>query len=215
MQRRTWVRLAFAALLIVGLPWLFLRSVRNTVAEPYAIDSAALSGWTVSLVDRPMSSPALVALEPPPGLVPDLFQQIFHRTMESMTTPGQPAMPIVLRSELIGTVSEEVSAEVLLDAARRSGLEGAHLEPVCMAVRREPSGGRTRQLYLAVFDAPALDDFRSEVGRHHPGGGNSGVFDPAALDFVLPIASSDANFQTWWPLEIDREAHCVAGFAFR
>ena len=103
-----------------------------------------------------------------------------------------------------------LSADELLDAARRSGLAAAQVEPVCMAVKREPAAGRTRQLYVAVFDAPAVRAFRQDVARLYADAGGTGTFDPMTLDPVLPIASSDANFLSWWPLDIDREADCVA-----
>ena len=210
MQRKTWLKLGLVALLIVGVPWLFLRTVQNTIAEPYVIDDASLSGWTLALAETRQPSPALITLQPPGGLVPDLFQQIFRRTMESMTTPGQPAMPVVLQSEFVTTLREVLSPEEILAAARQSGLEDARFNLVCMAVRREPAAGRTRQLYFVVFEAPAFLRFRQTLARLYVGGGGADEFDPAGLDLVLPVASSDADFAGWWPLEVDRATDCQA-----
>ena len=210
MQRTTWLKLGVAALLVVGLPWLFLRTVRDTIAEPYTVAQEALSGWTLAIHETRQPVPAVITLLPPDGLVSDLFQQIFRRTMESMTTPGRPAMPVVLQSEFAASLWEVLSPEAMLAAARASGLEDARFEPVCMAVKREPSGGRTRQLYFVVFEAPAFTQFRLDLVRLYATGGGAAPFDPAALELVLPVASSDADFAGWWPLEVDREGDCRA-----
>ena len=210
MQRTTWLKLGVAALLVVGLPWLFLRTVQDTIAEPYDIDPEALSGWTLATHETRQPAPAVITLLPPAGLVPDLFQQIFRRTMESMTTSARPAMPVVLQSEFSASLREVLSPEDIMEAARESGLEDARFGPVCMAVKREPSGGRTRQLYFVVFEAPAFTQFRQELARLYAEGGGTAPFDPTALELVLPVASSDVDFAGWWPLEVDREVDCRA-----
>ena len=210
MRRTTWLKLGVSALLVVGLPWLFLRSVQDTIAEPYAVDPEGLSGWTLAIHETRQPAPAVITLLPPGGLVPDLFQQIFHRTMESMTTPAQPAMPVVLQSEFAASLRDVLLPEDILEAALESGLEDTKFGPVCMAVKREPSGGRTRQLYFVVFEAPAFTQFRQELARLYAEGGGAAPFDPTALELVLPVASSDANFAGWWPLEVDREVDCLA-----
>ena len=210
MKRKTWFKVGLGALLIVGLPWLFLRTVRNTIAEPYAVDDASLSGWTLVLTETGQPSNALLALQPPGELVPALFQQVFHRTMESMATPLRPAMPVVLRSEFVTALREVLSAEEILEAARDSGLEQARFDPVCMAVQREPVGGRTRQLYFVVFEAPAFLRFRQALARLYAEAGGAGPFDPAGLELALPVASANADFAHWWPLEVDRATDCRA-----
>jgi len=210
MQRKTWLKVGLLALFIVGMPWLFLRTVQNTIAEPYVIDNASLSGWTLALAETRQPSPALITLQPPGELVSELFQQIFHRTMESLVTAGQPAMPVVLQSEFVTALREVLSPEVILEVARQSGLEEARLDPVCMAVKRERAAGRTRQLYFVVFEAPAFLRFRQALARLYVEGGGAGSFDPAGLDLVLPIASSDGDFAVWWPLEVDRATDCQA-----
>ncbi len=210
MQRNTWLKVGLVALLIVGVPWLFLQTVQDTIAEPYDIDDASLSGWTLTLAEMRQTSHALIALQPPGGLVPDLFQQIFHRTMQSMTTPGRPAMPVVLQSEFVTALREVLSPEEILEAARQAGLEEARFDPVCMAVKREPAAGRTRQLYFVVFEAPAFLRFRQALARLSVGGGGAESFDPTGLELVLPVASSDADFAGWWPLDVDRATDCRA-----
>jgi len=210
MQRKTWLKGGLVVLLAAGVSWLFLRSVQNTLAEPYVIDDASLSGWTLALAGTQRSAPALITLQPPGELVPELFRQIFHRTMVSTTSPGQPAMPVVLETEFLTALGDVLSPAEILEAARQAGLEEARFDPVCMAVRRESATGRT--LYFVVFEAPAVRGFRQALARLYVEGGGAGSFDPEGLDFVLPIASSDADFVGWWPLEVDRAADCQAPF---
>lgn len=210
MQRKTWIKGGLAVLLLAGMSWLFLRSVKSTLAEPYVIDDASLSGWALALAETQQSSPALLTLQPPVELAPALFRQIFQRTMESMTSPGQPAMPVVLQSEFLIALREVLSPAEILQAARQSGLEEARFEPVCMAVKRESAVNRTRQLHFVVFEAPAVLGFRQALARLYVGRGGAGSFDPEGLVLVLPIASSDADFAGWWPLDVDRATDCQA-----
>ena len=212
MKRKTLIKLGIVAILLAGLPWLFLRTVRNTIAEPYAIDMATLNGWRLEIQEE-IRSPALIILRPPDSLVPKLFQQIFHRTMESMTTPAEPAMAVVLQEEFSVSLRQVLSAQEILEVARSTGLNESRLSPVCMAIKREPSRGRTRQLYFVVFEASSYTNFREELARLYRDRGGQFQFEPTALELVLPIASSDANFSGWWPLDVDRDADCQAPLA--
>src|SRR4249920_3336353 len=93
---------AIAVVVLAVLGWLFLKTVRDTNAEPYVIDRAELSGWTLTIEDPDLGGPVLLALQPPLQLVADLFGQIFRRTGQSLASPSRPAMPIVLNSEYAG-----------------------------------------------------------------------------------------------------------------
>ena len=103
MPGKTWWKLGLVALIVVGVPWLFLKTLRDTMSEPYVIDDAVLSGWTLVLVEPAQPATVLLALQPPGRLAAGLFHQIFRRTMESMTAPGLAAMP--------GRASERVSGQ--------------------------------------------------------------------------------------------------------
>jgi hypothetical protein len=46
-------KLGLVALIVVGVPWLFLKTVRDTMSEPYVIDDAALSGWRGENLGKP------------------------------------------------------------------------------------------------------------------------------------------------------------------
>ncbi len=210
MRSRTWRKLGLITVFLVGLSWLFLRSVRETMSEPYDIDAATLSGWSLVLADPAQPTVALLALRPPTQMPAELFQQIFRRTMESLTTPGVPAMPTVLRAEYLTSLRSVLSPAEILDVARQTGLEQARLGPLCIGLKREPQGGRSRQLFFALFEAPAFDRFRNELARLYAERGGTSPFDPAALRPILPLASSDSDFTRWWPLEVDQENDCRA-----
>jgi hypothetical protein len=61
-----------------------------------------------------------------------------------------------------------------------------------------------------VFDSPGFVRARDEVARLLAARGAPGGFDPAALKPVLPIASTEPDFDRWmWPLRVDT-AECQA-----
>ena len=211
-RRKRWWKLGFVAVIVVVVPWLFLKTVRDALSEPYLIDEAALSGWTLVFTEPAQPAIALVALQPPGQLPAELFQQLFLRTMESMTAPRMATMPVVLQSEYLGSLHTVLSPEEILAVARQAGLEDAKLGPVCLGVKREPDAGRTRQLFFALFEAPAFSRFRLELARLYEARGGSDPFGPTALDPVLPIAASDAGFARWWPIEVNRDTDCQARF---
>ncbi len=210
MSKKAWLKIGVGAVLVIGAPWLFLRTIQNTIAEPYSVDAAALTEWTLQIHEPHTPRPALMTLVPSNRLVPQLFQQVFRRTMESLTTPAQPGMPVVLQSEFMMSLQDVFEPAEILAIAQVAGLEGAHFEPVCMAVKREPSGGNTRQLFFVVFEASGFQEFRQELTRRYREAGGVRPFDPLALELVLPIAASDTNFIAWWPLAVDREDDCRA-----
>ena len=208
MRTQTLVKLGLGVVVLAVLPWLFLRTLENTIAEPYAVDAAAFSSWALVLADPSRPSVAALGLRSPGLLSSLLFDQLFDRTMASMTSPIDDVLPIVLNRELRGEIGTVLSPEELLEIAGAANLEQARLEPVCMAVKREPFAGRTREFYFVLFDIPAVSAFRQELGRLAAERGVMGAF--GSLDLVLPIAGSDARFDTWWPLEVDRETDCQA-----
>ena len=210
MRKETWVKLGVGAVAIVVLPWLFLKTVQDTIAEPYEVDDATLTGWTLTLADPARPGISMLGLQPPQPLVPLLFDQVFNRTMVSMTSPGQDVLPIVLQSEFQTVLGTVLSPDQMLEAAREAGLEQASLEPVCMGVKRQPFAGRSRELYFVLFDAPAVAAFRQQLGRVAAERGGPGAFGATTFDLVLPIAGSDAGFASWWPMTVDRGADCQA-----
>ena len=210
MRRPTLVKLGVGAVLIIALPWLFLKTVRDTIAEPYEVGDAALTGWRLVLTDPSQPGLSVLGLQPPPLLVSGLFDQVFMRTMESMTSPGADILPVVFHNEFQSGLRAVLAPDELLQAARDAGLEEARLEAVCMGVKREQFGGRSRQIYFVLFDAPAVAAFRQQLGRLAAEGGEAGAFGATPFDLVLPIAASDAGFASWFPMAVDRLTDCQA-----
>ena len=210
MRTSTLVKIGVGAAAIVVLPWLFLKTVRDTIAEPYAVDDATLTGWRLVLTDPGQPGVSMLGLQPPPALVPGLFDQVFKRTMESMFSPGADVLPIVLQGEFESGLRAVLTPHELLQVARDAGLEAARLEPGGMGGKREPFAGRSRQLYFVLFEAPVVAAFRQQLGRVAAERGSPGAFEAAPFDLVLPVGGSDVRFGAWFPLTVDRDADCQA-----
>ena len=98
MRRNFWLKIGVGVLLLVGAPWLFLKTAQNTIAEPHSIGAATVMEWTLHVQEAGQPIPALISLVPPSSMVPQLFQQVFHRPMESLH--GIVSRGIVLQKDL-------------------------------------------------------------------------------------------------------------------
>ena len=214
MRKPTLVKIGVGAAAVVLLPWLFLETARETIAEPYEVDDATLTGWRLVLADPGQPGVSVLGLQPPPSLVPGLFDQVFKRTMESMTSPGADVLPIVLHDEFQNGLRAVLAPAELLQGARDAGLGGVRLEPVCLGVKREPFAGRSRQIYFVLFEAPAVAAFRQQLGRVAAERGGPGGFGATRFDLVLPIGGSDARVASWFPMAVDRSADCQAPLTY-
>ena len=203
-------KLAISLVALTALGWLFWRTVQSSLAEPYVIDAAMVSEWTLALRGPMQAGAGLLVLQPSDQLRADLFQQIFNRTMESMTSPTVAAMPLVLHAEYRDALGGVLTPPDVLQTAEESGLSTAAPAPVCIGVVRREGAGTTRQLYYALFDAPAVGRFREALARRYAEAGGSGGFEPEGFPLVVPIAASDADFASWWPLDVSSETDCLA-----
>ena len=203
------MKLGVGTAAIVVLLWLFLKTARDTLAEPYEVDGAGLTGWRLVLTEPGQPGLSVLGLRPPSLLVPELFDQVFKRTMESMTSPSANILPVVLHSEFQSGLRAVLAPDELLHAARDAGLEEVRLETVCMGVKREPVVGGSRQIYFVVFEAPAVAAFRQQLERVADERG-PGAFEAAPFELVLPISGSDAGFASWFPIAVDRARDCQA-----
>jgi len=205
--------IAVVALAVLG--WLFWRTVQSSLAEPYVIDPGLVSEWTLALRGPMQPGAGLLVLQPSDQLRAELFQQIFARTMESMTSPAVSAMPLVLQSEYRDALGSLLAPPDVLETAEQSGLSAAVPVPVCVGVVRREGSGTTRQLYYALFRAPEVSGFRADLARRHREAGGSGTFEPAGFPLVVPLAASDADFASWWPLDVSAESDCQAPLVTR
>jgi hypothetical protein len=208
-MRKMLPKAAIAILVLAGLSWLFLKTVRDTNAEPYVVDPAELTGWTLALESPEQGGPALLALQPPVPLVAQVFRQIFERSGVSLAGPNRASMPVVLNAEYEAALKSVLSAEELLDLSRKAGLEMERMQPVCMGIVRVSSGGPTVQRFFMVFESLGFQRFREELARLHKAREGTATFDAAALRPIVPVASFAPDFQQWqWPLRFDQAADC-------
>lgn len=208
MRKQTLVKIGLGLAALVVVPWLFLRTLQDTIATPYEVPEGSLSGWTLVLADPMRPAVWAAGLQPPDLFRAGLFDQLFDRTMASMTSPVDDVLPIVLDSELRGGPAARLFPEAIRQAAAEAGLEQVRLEPVCMAVKRQTFSGRTREFFFVVFDVPEVSAFRRRLGELAGEGAGPDALGP--LDLILPIAGSDTAFTGWWPVVVDREVDCQA-----
>ena len=194
------IKVAVAILLLAGVGMLFIRSVKDTRAEPYLVSANHLQNWTLGIDTAADAGGAVVSLRPPPELPMNLFRQLFSRQMESLGTPSQPGIPLVLRRE----IPDDVTAGAVLAIAREAGLDRVVPSPTCVGYRRVSDPGITRQLYFMWFDLPAFDRFRQALTSRAGAG-----FAPAGLSPVLMMAAQP-NFAGWLPIVVDQNRDCIA-----
>ena len=202
------VAIVLVALVVLG--WLFWRTVQSSLAAPYVVDAALVSEWTLALRGPLQPGAGLLVLQPSDQLRAQLFQQIFNRTMESMTSPTAAALPLVLHSEYRDSLGSVLTPPDVLETAEESGLSAATPAPVCIGVIRREGSGTTRQLYYALFEASAVGRFREELAGRYEEAGGTGAFEPEGFPLVVPIAASDAGFASWWPLDVSSDNDCLA-----
>jgi hypothetical protein len=178
---------------------LFMRSLEDTRTAAYTAERAHLQSWTLALDPAASANDPLLVLRPSSELAAGLFKQIFSRAMESLNSPSAPAIPLVLRGEFDRVVGDQMSQEAMLAAARTAGVGAAAPLPRCLVHRRISEPGGVRQVYLVLFDAPAIELFRRQIG-----------LDPDALSPVMFVAGAGADFNRWLPLRLSADVDCLA-----
>lgn len=213
MARRRSVlgKLALGLAVLAVLAVLFVRTLRETTSAPYLLQAEYLTGWELVL-DPPLGPGGpLLALAPPRELTLELFNQIFARTMESMTPPAGYAVTLVQRTEFRNSLDGLVEPEELLALAREAGLDGATLEPLCVAMQQGRDGGASDRTFFALFDLPELGALRSRVGRLvEERGGNAAAFDADGVTPALYLAATGPGFRAWPVADASAAQHCVA-----
>lgn len=199
MKKALLIKAAAAAIAIGVFAVLFMRSVEDTRSAEYTVETAHLASWTLALEPSAAPNDPLLVLRPSPELAAGLFKQIFSRAMESLNSPAAPSIPVVLRGEFDRVVGDQLTQQAMLDAAKAAGVEAAAPLPRCLVHRRIGEPGGVRQAYLVLFDAPAITEFRRQVG-----------LDPGAVSPIMFVAGAGAGFNTWLPLRINAETDCLA-----
>ena len=172
-----------------------------------------MSEWNLALSGGQESGAGLLVLQPSDQLRAELFQQIFARTMESMMSPPTAAVPVVLDAEYRESLGSALSPEDLLRVAEESGLSDIVPVPVCIGVVRGEGAQSRRQLYYAIFEAPEVGRFREALARRYAEAGGTAAFEPDGFPLVMPLAGSDRDFASWWPLDVSAATDCQAPLA--
>ena len=185
---------------IVGLgvfAFLFMRSLEDTRAAPYTVPSRHLTSWTLAIEPASKPNDPLLVLRPAPELTSGLFKQIFSRSMESLNTPTEPSVPLILRSEFDRVVGDQLTQDALIAAARAAGVESAPTLR-CVVHRHVSEPGVVRQAYFIHLHAPAVVQWRRQLG-----------LDPEALTPMLFVAGAGGDFNSWLPHRAT-DADCLA-----
>ena len=209
VRQKTLIKIVVGAVAIGVLGVLFVRSALNVTAEPYRINRADLSRWTVALDPAPSVSGVWLSLRPPDQMAPPLFSQIFKRSGQSLSGPDPVSMPLLLKGEFDGAVVGHFSAESLLALAKSGSLESLQPKPLCLASRRVSQPGSTREVYFVRFDHPAVGEFRRQLAERLATAGVAS-FDPLAVSPVIIVAATDAGFSSWLPLQGTPTDDCLA-----
>jgi hypothetical protein len=191
------VKVAAGVVALGVFAFLFMRSLQDTRSAPYSVPARHLRTWQIGLEPAPNPNDPLLVLRPGPELTSGLFKQIFARSMESLNTPASPAVPLILRSEFDRVVGDQMTQEALVAAARAAGVEAAP-RPRCLVQRHVSEPGRVRQVYFIHLEAPAIAQFRRQLG-----------LDADALSPILFVAGAGADFNTWLPQRV-ADADCLA-----
>lgn len=198
MKKSLLTKIALVLFGVSAFAFLFMRSIEDTSSAPYTVTRAHLRPWTLALEPASASNHPVLVLRPPPELAAGFFKQIFARAMESLNSPITPSVPVVLRGEFDATVGARMTQDALLAAAAAAGVEAAPV-PRCLVHRRISEPGGVRQVYLVFFDAPAIAQFRRQLG-----------LDGDALSPVLFIAGAGSDFNSWLPQRVNASTDCVA-----
>src|SRR6185503_1942539 len=180
------IKIMVIVVLLAGLGFLFVRSLRNDRSRPYTVARGLLKDWRV--VMEPASRPAdpMIALRPPPDLVPALFSQVFSRAMESLRSPAESAMPLLLKGEFDRALDGYATPDMIAAAARAAGLESVELRPRCLIHKYISQPGEIRQLFVVLFDAPEFTRFREQIaGMVRDDATSRAGYDPGALSPAL------------------------------
>lgn len=193
------IKLALGILAVGAFAFLFMRSLEDTRTEAYTVERAHLQSWRLALEPASAPNEPLLVLFPSPELSAGLFKQIFARAMESLNSPATPSIPIVLRGEFDRVVSDQLTEDAMLAAARAAGVETTAPTPRCVVHRRISEPGGVRQAFLVYFDAPAIAQFRKQIG-----------LDPDALSTIMFVAGAGPDFNSWLPQRVNAGADCLA-----
>ena len=201
--------IAVAMAVVAALVWMVFVDEQS---QPYNVDTAMLSGWTV--VAGTADDPWVVALRPPDALTASLFQQVSKKAGRTLVSPPHSALPLVMRKEHDEALQGVFGITDIDRMARGTFTEISRFEPVCIGhlVDRTGSGG---ELFFLAVNSREFNDLRIEIQPDFPEHAGVGIYEAGSLTPVLPIAMTDRNFERWWPIKLDEAVDCQARVAVK
>jgi len=172
------------------------------------VPRSGLSGWTI--VASQGDEPWVLAAQPPATVSASLFKQISEQTRMPLAAAEHAALPLVMRSEYDDALQGVYGIDFLISTARDAGIETAVFEPVCVARRVDAGSEQKGELFFVAFTSAAFRELREDLVPPQPEHGGIGVYEPAALIPILPVAASAGMTGRLWPNAFDRRTDCQA-----
>ena len=194
-----------ATAVVAALVWLVVLDQRS---EPYTIESAMLTGWNV--VIGTAEDPWVMAVQPPAPLTSSLFQQIEKKVGRSLVAPPHSALPLVMRKEHDDALQGVFGVTDIDRMARGTFSDASRFEPVCIGHLVDERDGASAELFFLAINSREFNDLRIEIQPDFPEHAGIGIYDAGSLTPILPIATTDRNFERWWPIKLDQAVDCQA-----
>jgi hypothetical protein len=207
------VRLSVKSLLITMgaaavVAALVLLVVLDQRSEPYSIDGRLLTGWTI--LTGTAADPWVISVEPPTALTSSLFQQVSRKVGRALVPPPHSALPLVMRKEHDDALQGVFGLTDIDRMARGTFSETSRFEPVCMGHLVDDRSGSKGELFFLAINSREFNDLRIEIQPDFPEHAGIGIYDAGSLTPILPIASTDNDFERWWPIRLDEAVNCQA-----
>jgi hypothetical protein len=212
-SRMQQVRLSAKSLLITGgaagvVAALVLSVVLDQRSEPYSIDGHLLTGWKI--VPGSVEDPWVIAVEPPQALTSSLFQQVSRKVGRTLVAPPHSALPLVMRKEHDDALQGVFGLTDIDRMARGTFSDTSRFEPVCIGHLVDDRNGSKGELFFLAVNSREFNDLRVEIQPDFPEHAGIAIYDAGSLTPVLPIATTDKDFERWWPIRLDQTVNCQA-----
>ena len=194
-----------AAGVVAGLVLMVLLDQRS---EPYSIDSHLLTGWKI--VTGTAADPWVIAVEPPETLTSSLFQQVSRKVGRTLVAPPHSALPLVMRKEHDDALQGVFGLTDIDRMARGTFSDTSRFEPVCIGHLVDDRKGSKGELFFLAVNSREFNDLRIEIQPDFPEHAGIGIYDAGSLTPILPIATTDEDFERWWPIRLDETVNCQA-----
>ena len=177
-------------------------------SQPYTIDGALLTGW--QLVPGTAEDPWVIAVQPPAALTSSLFQQISRKIGRSLVAPPHSALPLVMRKEHDDALQGVFGVTDIDRMARGTFSDSSRFEPVCIGHIVDDRNDSRGELFFLAVNSREFNDLRIEIQPDFPEHAGIGIYDAGSLTPILPIATTDKDFERWWPIRLDEAVNCQA-----